>query len=104
MTIETPVFRQTKAGLGVTAAAVALMLAVGAQDSLAQGGVESAEEIIAAQIRSQGFECANPTGAERDPEQSRPDEPVWLLHCENQSYRVRLIPDQAAKVEPLGQG
>jgi hypothetical protein len=26
---------------------------------------------------------------------------VWILQCESGSYRVRLIPDMAAKVEPL---
>jgi hypothetical protein len=83
---------------------MALVLAMGAQDSVAEGGMESATEIIAAKIRSQGFKCVNPTGAERDPEQSKPDEPVWLLHCQDQSYRVRLIPNQAAKVEMLGRG
>jgi hypothetical protein len=34
-------------------------------------------------------------------ELSRPDEAAWILKCENSSYRVRLIPDMAAKVELL---
>ena len=54
-------------------------------------------------IRSQGFGCNQPTTAERDPLASIPDEGVWLLQCEDGSYRVRLIPHMAAKVERVGQ-
>ena len=55
------------------------------------------------QIRSQGFGCNQPTTAERDRFASIPDEGVWLLQCEHGSYRVRLIPHLAAKVERVGQ-
>jgi hypothetical protein len=30
---------------------------------------------------------------------SRPDEAVWILTCEGATYRVRLDPDIAAKVD-----
>jgi hypothetical protein len=56
---------------------------------------------IAAQIRAQGYRCDAPVSAERDAALSRPDEAVWILKCQNASYRVRLIPDLAARVEPL---
>jgi hypothetical protein len=56
---------------------------------------------IAAQIRAQGYRCDVPIGAERDPALSRPDEAVWILKCRNATYRVRLIPDMAARVEQL---
>jgi len=56
---------------------------------------------IAAQIRAQGYRCDVPVGAERDPALSRPDEAVWILKCQNATYRVRLIPDMAARVEQL---
>lgn len=62
---------------------------------------ESPEEIIAAQIRQQGFPCDNPQSAQRDREASRPDEAVWVLQCDNATYRVRLIPDMAAHVERI---
>ena len=62
---------------------------------------ESAKDIIAAHIRMQGYACEKPISAERDHSLSRPDEPVWLLKCENHSYQVRLIPDMAAKVSPM---
>lgn len=62
---------------------------------------ESPKDIIAAHIRMQGYACEKPISAERDHALSKPDEPVWLLKCENHSYQVRLIPDMAAKVSPL---
>ena len=64
---------------------------------------ETPKDVIATQIRSQGFGCNLPTTAERDPLASIPDEGVWLLQCEDGSYRVRLIPHMAAKVERVGQ-
>jgi hypothetical protein len=60
---------------------------------------EDAKDIVAAQIRSQGYECISPQSARREPKASRPDEIVWLLQCEGATYRVRLIPHLAAKVE-----
>jgi hypothetical protein len=42
-----------------------------------------------------------PVTAERDSALSRPDEAVWILKCQNATYRVRLIPDLAARVEQL---
>jgi hypothetical protein len=68
------------------------------------GGVavaETPQEIIAAQIRMQGFACDKPVSAERDRAASRPNETVWLLKCEDHSYRVRLVPDMAADVRRL---
>ncbi|HMB47883.1 MAG TPA: hypothetical protein VKN63_06360 [Afifellaceae bacterium] len=62
---------------------------------------EKPAEIIAAQIRRQGLSCENPQDAQRDAEASKPDEAVWVLHCDNASYRVRLIPDMAAHVERI---
>jgi hypothetical protein len=59
---------------------------------------ETPKEIIAAQIRMQGFACDKPVSAERDRAASRPNETVWLLKCEDHSYRVRLVPDMAADV------
>ncbi|CAN1724600.1 PepSY domain-containing protein [Hyphomicrobium sp. 1Nfss2.1] len=58
-------------------------------------------DIIAVQIRKQGYECTNPSKAKRDPQASRPDLPVWILTCENATYRVRLVGNLADKVEKL---
>lgn len=62
---------------------------------------ETPPEIIAVHLRDQGYKCDKPESAKRDKVASRPDEPVWILTCENATYRVREIPDQAAKVERL---
>ena len=56
-------------------------------------------EIIAIQIRKQGFACNKPSNAERDLKSSKPNETVWVLKCENAVDRVRLIPGRAADVK-----
>lgn len=63
--------------------------------------LELSKDIIAVQIRKQGFECNSPESAERDEKASQPDSEVWILRCEGLSYRVQLIPNMAAKVERL---
>ncbi len=69
--------------------------------SPAAAQAEMSKDIIAVQIRRQGFECESPQSAKRDEEASKPDAEVWVLTCEGVSYRVQLVPNQAAKVEPL---
>jgi hypothetical protein len=64
---------------------------------------QSPKDDIAAQIRAQGYACDQPQSATRDVQASKPDEEVWLLRCEGASYRVRLIPDMAARVERINQ-
>jgi hypothetical protein len=61
---------------------------------------EVPKEIIAAQIRKQGYDCVNPTSAVRAGETPL-DDRRWILHCEGVSYRVTLVPDLAAMVEKL---
>jgi hypothetical protein len=56
---------------------------------------------IAAQVRLQGYSCEGQVQAKRDPQQSRPDEADWILTCSNATYRVRLVPDMAARIEKL---
>lgn len=60
---------------------------------------EGPKDVIAVQIRKQGFECKNPESAKRDPAASKPDGATWILRCEGASYKVELVPKQAAKVE-----
>jgi hypothetical protein len=67
----------------------------------AQAAEEMAAETIAVQIRSQGYACDKAQSAERDKEFSKPGEAAWILTCSNATYRVRLVPDMAAKVEKL---
>jgi hypothetical protein len=54
--------------------------------------------IVGDQVRSQGFACSNPTSAERIEAESAPNKTVYVLKCEGVTYRVVLIPDQAADV------
>jgi hypothetical protein len=58
-------------------------------------------DIIAVQIRKQGYSCTNPQHAKRDEAASKPDLPVWILTCENATYRVRLVGNMADSVERL---
>ena len=39
--------------------------------------------------------------SKQDVEASTRDESVWILKCTNGSYRMRLVPDMAAKVEKI---
>jgi hypothetical protein len=83
-------------------------LTSGVPDAQAQAPVQIAAsddempaEIIAVQIRKQGYECINPKSAKRDAQASEADLPVWILTCENATYRVRLIGNMADRVEKL---
>lgn len=62
---------------------------------------ETDVSIIAAQVRSQGFACDNPTGAERAADESAPDQQVYTLACDGVTYRVKLIPDMAAEITKI---
>jgi hypothetical protein len=64
---------------------------------------EDPKDIIAAQLRDQGYACDNPQSATRDENASGADEAAWIVACEGGSYRVKLIPDMAAKVEKIDQ-
>ena len=79
-------------------AAITALVEGGSHPASAQ---EDPTNIIADQIRAQGYKCDSPQSAQRDPQASRPDEAVWILQCESGAYRVRLVPDLAAKVEQI---
>ena len=69
--------------------------------SVARATGESPKDVLAAQIRSQGIVCDKPKRAVRDAKRSKPDYDVWVLTCENATYRVSRYPDLAAKVQRL---
>lgn len=83
--------------------AVAILGLVGAGGTAIAAGPSGADtqNILAAQLRDQGYTCDQPQSAERDVQASTPDEAVWVVQCENAKYRMRLDPDMAAKVERL---
>jgi hypothetical protein len=62
---------------------------------------EATKDLLAAQIRDQGYSCDKPVSAQRDLSRSRPGEAAWVLKCASETYRLRLIPDMAARVERL---
>jgi len=85
--------------LGLLLSTVISTNAAGQQEQ-ARGvpGTETAQGMLAAQIRLQGFACNRPLSATRDAKHSRPDYGVWLLRCSNATYRVRRAPDMSATV------
>lgn len=86
--------RYTRAGL-------ALAIALPGAAAIAQPASENPSGILAVQLRSQGYACDKPQSATRDAERSRPDQAVWVLKCENITYRMQLTPGMAAKVERI---
>jgi len=63
------------------------------------GDLEDPKELIAAQVRDQGKTCDTPQSAKREQDQS--DEEVWILECDNATYRVKIVPDMAATIEQI---
>ena len=79
--------------IGMIAASILLSHAAEAQ---------TPPDVLAAQIRAQGYRCEPPLRAKRDAKQSKPDRAVWILKCGASTFRIRLDPNMAAKVEKLG--
>jgi hypothetical protein len=59
----------------------------------------AAADLVAVQVRDQGYKCDEPTKATQ--EQDQDGDSVWRLDCQNASYRVRLVPDMAAAIETI---
>jgi hypothetical protein len=70
-------------------------------ESNAAAAQESPKDMLAAQIRSQGVVCNKALRATRDARRSKPDFEVWILQCDNATYRIGRYPDLAAKIERL---
>jgi hypothetical protein len=86
----------------IAAAAVVFSPAVRAQQATGTPvAAETLQSMLAVTIRAEGFTCDKPLGAVRDTKRSRPDRGVWVLKCNNATYRISRSPDLAAKVEPL---
>ncbi len=90
-----------KAGREMIAGAV-LAAGLAAPPLPAAAADDAAQDVLAAKVRDQGLACGQPQKAERDPSLSKPDEAAWILTCDNATYRIRLIPDMAAKIERIG--
>ena len=68
---------------------------------IARAVAETVKGMLAAQIRTQGIVCDKPQRAVRDAKRSKPDHDVWILTCENATYRISRYPDLGAKVVRL---
>ena len=68
---------------------------------IARAVAETVKGMLAAQVRTQGFVCEKPQRAVRDAKRSKPDHDVWILTCENATYRISRYPDLGAKVVRL---
>ena len=66
-----------------------------------QPGSDASTDMIAAQVRLQGFACDKALKATRDSKRSRPDRSVWVLKCSNAMYRFTRAPDMAAQIKQL---
>jgi hypothetical protein len=68
------------------------------------GSVAQAQEtdlnIVADQVRSQGFRC-NAISVEQVAAESSPGSNVYVLKCDGVTYRVRIIPDEASQITEL---
>ncbi|MBR1125112.1 hypothetical protein JQ628_26570 [Bradyrhizobium lablabi] len=62
---------------------------------------ETAAEVIAVQVRAQGHACGKALQATREPKLSKPDYDVWLLKCDNATYRFGRYPNLPANIEKL---
>ena len=62
---------------------------------------EAIQDVLAAQIRLQGFACDKALKATRDSKRSMPDRSVWVLKCSNAMYRFTRAPDMAAQIKQL---
>jgi hypothetical protein len=87
------------AALGLVAAALTATSAL-AQD-VPPVSEDTALDIVASTVRSQGHACDKPERAVRDPAASAPDEAAWIIDCANARYRVRYDNDVPATITPL---
>jgi hypothetical protein len=78
---------------------VLAIMALECFELIARADAETVKDMLAAQVRSQGIVCDKPRQAMRDAKRSKPDHDVWILTCENATYRVSRYPDLAAKIE-----
>jgi hypothetical protein len=79
--------------------ALAVLLVSGLTGSAAVA--QTVQNVLAAQIRTQGYPCDQALGAKKDIRRSKPDHDVWVLRCSNATFRISRAPDLAAKVEVL---
>jgi len=91
----------SRLALSRTCCVIILQAAVSSSLALNAFAQEPTRDLLAAQLREQGYRCDKPASARRDLARSKPDDAVWVLTCETNRYRIRLTPDMAAHVQRL---
>ena len=59
----------------------------------------STSSIVATEIRQAGYACDAPKNPVRDAAASKPGRVVWIIQCQQGTYRVTLNQDGTAQVE-----
>jgi hypothetical protein len=70
--------------------------------AFADDGLEAPMDLLASELRDQGFACDHPDKARLDQKATKPNETVWYVDCKGVSYRMTVVPDLAAKIEKVG--
>jgi hypothetical protein len=81
--------------------ALAFGAAALAQDRAPEVVDETAKDIVATTVRSQGWPCEQPERAVRDEAASSPDRAAWVLDCANARYWVKYDNDVPAEIRRL---
>jgi hypothetical protein len=68
--------------------------------SLAEAAEETPKDVVAMQIRKQGYRCSKAVSADRDAEHAK-TERGWILKCDDATYHIHLIPGRAAHVKQV---
>jgi hypothetical protein len=69
--------------------------------AMAESGIEPPMDLLATQLRDQGFACDRPDKAQLEEKSSKPNAMVWIVECKGVQYRMTVVPDLAAKIEKL---
>ena len=62
---------------------------------------ETAKDIVATTVRSQGYPCEEPKRAVRDEAASASDRAAWVVECANATYWVLYDNDVPAEIRRL---
>lgn len=90
-------------GKSLAFVAMAAALTLAGSGARADDGLEPVKDLLASQARDQGFACNQPKAAHMDADLSKPNAKVWILECEQATFRMIVVPDMAAKIEKVAE-
>lgn len=90
-------------GKSLAFAAMAAAVTLAGNGARADDGLEPVKDLLASQARDQGFACSQPKAAHLDATLSKPNAKVWILQCEQATFRMIVVPDMAAKIEKVSE-